>query len=175
MQDENNIFGLIAHAEDIQKHAVALQRSVQDAINKIPETSKSAVRDAAKEFITEEAKKASVGLLDASNEAKATSVALRRTGLMQGVFLVAVVVVICCTGFGVMNFIINSKFQELAELKTAIRKEQITLNDLYSKTWGLELVKYQDGTRGILLPKGIKVDRTGKIKETGQEAIVIKP
>ena len=53
MQDENKIFGLIAQAEDIQKHAVALQRAAQDAIKTLPDASRAAVRDAAKEFITE--------------------------------------------------------------------------------------------------------------------------
>ena len=94
MQDQDKIFGLIAQAEDIQKHALALQRSAQDAVKTLPDASRGAVRDAAREFITEAAEKASRGLLDASNEAKATSAALRRTGLLQGVFILAVALVV---------------------------------------------------------------------------------
>ena len=51
MQDQDKIFGLIAQAEDIQKHALALQRSAQDAVKTLPDASRAAVRDAAKEFI----------------------------------------------------------------------------------------------------------------------------
>ena len=52
MQDQDKIFGLIAQAEDIQKHAVALQRAAQEAIKTLPDASRTAIRDAAKEFIT---------------------------------------------------------------------------------------------------------------------------
>ncbi len=174
MQDENKIFGLIAQAEDIQKHAVALQRAAQDAIKTLPDASRAAVRDAAKEFITEGAEKASRGLLDASNEAKATSAALRRTGLMQGVFLLAVAMVVIGAAYVAGNLLVKSRVDELAELKTQIEAERDTLAELRSKTWGLELVKYDDGSRGIILPKGVKVDRTGAVQD-GRIGVVIRP
>ena len=174
MQDENKIFGLIAQAEDIQKHAVALQRAAQDAIKTLPDASRAAVRDAAKEFITEGAEKASRGLLDASNEAKATSAALRRTGLMQGVFLLAVAMVVIGAAYVAGNLLVKSRVDELAELKTQIEAERDTLAELRSKAWGLELVKYDDGSRGIILPKGVKVDRTGAVQD-GRIGVVIRP
>ena len=174
MQDEDKIFGLIAQAEDIQKHAVALQRAAQDAIKTLPDASRAAVRDAAKEFITEGAEKASRGLLDASNEAKATSAALRRTGLMQGVFLLAVAMVVIGAAYVAGNLLVKSRVDELAELKTQIEAERDTLAELRSKAWGLELVKYDDGSRGIILPKGVKVDRTGAVQD-GRIGVVIRP
>ncbi len=174
MQDEDKIFGLIAQAEDIQKHAVALQRAAQEAIKTLPDASRTAIRDAAKEFITEGAEKASRGLLDASNEARDTSAALRRTGLMQGVFLLAVALVAIGAAYVAGGFLAKSRLNELAELKAQITQEQATLAELRSKTWGLELVNYGDGTRGVLLPKGVKVDRTGNVSD-GRAAVVIKP
>ena len=174
MQDQDKIFGLIAQAEDIQKHAVALQRAAQDAIKTLPDASRAAVRDAAKEFITEGAEKASRGLLDASNEAKATSAALRRTGLMQGVFLLAVAMVVIGAAYVAGNLLVKSRVDELAELKTQIEAERDTLAELRSKAWGLELVKYDDGSRGIILPKGVKVDRTGAVQD-GRIGVVIRP
>ena len=174
MQDQDKIFGLIAQAEDIQKHALALQRSAQDAVKTLPDASRGAVRDAAREFITEAAEKASRGLLDASNEAKATSAALRRTGLLQGVFLLAVALVVIGAAYAAGRFLVKSRVDELAELKAQVTAERGTLDELRSKTWGLELVNYGDGTRGILLPKGVKVDRTGAVPD-GRAAVVIKP
>lgn len=69
---------------------------------------------------------------------------------------------------------IKSRINELAELKAAIVVEQRILGELQGKTWGLELVTYGDGTRGIVLPRGVKVDRTGAVQD-GRTAIVIKP
>lgn len=174
MNAEDKIFGLIAQAEDIQQHAVALQRATQEAVKTLPEAARGAVRDAARDFIVQGAETASKGLLDASSEAKASASALRRTGLMQGFFLLAAGVVIIGALYVVGKMFFDSRVTELAELKAAIRAEESTLAELRSKTWGLELVNYGDGTRGILLPRGVKVDRSGAMKD-GREAIVIKP
>jgi hypothetical protein len=174
MQDEDKIFGLIAQAEDIQKHAIALQRVAQDAIKTLPDASRGAVRDAAREFIIEAAENASRGLLDASNEARATSVALRRTGLLQGVFLLAVALVVVGAVYAAGGWLVRSRVDGLAELKAQVTAERATLDELRSKTWGLELVSYGDGTRGIVLPKGVKIDRTGAVSD-GRAAVVIRP
>lgn len=174
MQDENKIFGLMAQAEDIQKHAIALQRAAQDAVKTLPDASREAVRDAAKEFIADAAENASRSLLEASNEAKATSAVLRRTGLLQGVFLLTVALVVIGAAYAAGGWLVRSRVDELAELKALVRAERATLDELRSKTWRLELVSYGDGTRGILLPIGVKVDRTGTVND-GREAVVIKP
>ena len=175
MQDDDKLYGLIAQAEDIQKHAVTLQRATQEAVKGLPEGYREAVKGAAREILTEAAENASMALLSACNVAKASSAALRRTGLMQGVFLLAVALVLAGAIFAGMNWLISGRISELAELKAAITTEQARFDELQSKTWGLELVNYGDGTRGIILPKGIKVDRTGTVEKTGQAAIVIKP
>lgn len=174
MQDEDKIFGLIAQAEDIQKHAIALQRAAQDAVKTLPDASRGAVRDAAREFIIEGAEKASRGILDASNDAKATSTALRRTGLFLSVFLIAVALVMAGAGFAVMNFYGKSKLQELAELKAAIRTEQATLNELQSKTWGLELLTI-NGKRWIRFKRGDTPGETGTWENGKWHGIEVKP
>lgn len=183
MQDEEKIFGLIAQAEDIQKHAITLQRVAQDAIKTLPDASRSAVRDAAEEFLVERAKNASKAFLSAVNEAKAAaSEAKNAAGALQGtamkICFLGLVVALALGGVGlvVMNFISRSKLQELAEMKAAIRQEEAILSELQSKTWGLELVKFKDGTRGILLPKGIKVSHSGPTQDgSGRIGIVITP
>ena len=174
MNEEDKIFGLIAQAEDIQQHAVALQRVAQDAVKTLPDAARGAVRDATREFIVQGAETASRGLLDASSEAKATASYLRHTGLMQGIFLLAVALVIIGAAYAAGQWIFNSRISELAELKAQVRAERAILGELQSKTWGLELVSYGDGTRGIILPRGTKVDRTGAIPD-GRIGIVIKP
>ena len=173
MQDDK-IFCLMAQAEDIQAHAVKLQAATEDALTRLPEAARRTFEAVARETFAETAQKASEGLLEASSEAKASASALRRTGLMQGVFLLAAGVVIIGALYFVAKMLFDSRITELAELKAAIRAEEGTLAELRSKTWGLELVNYGDGTRGILLPRGVKVDRSGAMKD-GREAIVIKP
>ncbi|WP_218064793.1 hypothetical protein [Desulfolutivibrio sulfoxidireducens] len=94
-------------------------------------------------------------------------------GLTVGFFLLAAGVVLIGALYFVAKMLFDSRVTELAELKAAIRAKEATLAELRSKTWGLELVNYGDGTRGILLPRGVKLDRTGSVKD-GREAIVIK-
>ena len=67
MEAEKVIFGLIAQAEDAQKQAVVLQRVAEDALNKLPEGARSAIRDASREILVDEAKNASTALLGASS------------------------------------------------------------------------------------------------------------
>jgi hypothetical protein len=61
METEDKIYGLIAQAEDIQAHAVALQRAAQEAVKTLPDASRGAVREAAREFIVQGAETASRG------------------------------------------------------------------------------------------------------------------
>lgn len=171
MKTEDQLYGLMAQAEDIQKHAVAFQRAAQDAVKTLPDAAKGAVRDAAREFIVQGAETASRGLLDASSEAKAAASSLRRTGLMQCVFLLAVALVVISATYAAGALLAKNRVDELAELKAAIRAEEAILAELRSKTWELKLVEWDD-ERGIILPKGVKVMRSGQMKD-GREAIVI--
>jgi len=173
METEDKIYGLIAHAEDAQNTLRAFQATAQEAVKTLPDAARGAVRDAAREFIVQGAETASRELLGASSEAKAAASSLRRTGLLQGVFLLAVALVVIGAAYAAGALLMKSRVDELNELRTAIRAEEAILVELRSKTWGLELVKYQDGTRGIILPKGTKVDRTGAVQD-GRTGIVIR-
>ena len=50
MQDDDKLYGLIAQAEDIQKHAVTLQQVAQEAVKGLPGGYKEAVKGAAREI-----------------------------------------------------------------------------------------------------------------------------
>ena len=178
--NEERLFTLMAHAEDLQRVGQKVLENTNTAVKRLETESVGAILSAVRAGVEETLQGtknglqgAATGLKEASDEAKATSAVLKRTGLMQGFFLLAVALVIGGVGFAVMGFIGKSKLAELDELKAAIRQEQATLDELQAKTWGLELVKYQDGTRGIILPKGVKLDRTGEIPD-GRTGIVIR-
>ena len=174
MQDDDKLYGLIAQAEDIQRHAVTLQQVAQEAVKGLPGGYKEAVKGAAREILTEAAQNASTALLEACNEAKASSSALRRTGLFQAVFLLAVALIIAGASFGGLSWLVKSRLSELAEVKAAIQTEKATLADLQSKTWGLKLVEYKEGGKGIVLPKWLEFERAATL-ENGKTALIIKP
>ena len=181
-QNEDKLFMLMAHAEDLQKLAEASLQKVGQAVSHLENASVKAISgavttgiDRTLENTKKELLEANRGLVGASAEAQATCKLMKRTWLFQAVFLLAVALVLAGAFFAGMNWLISGRIGELAELKTAITAEQSKLDELQSKTWGLELVNYGDGTRGIVLPKGIKVERTGTLEKSGQAAIVIKP
>ena len=105
--------------------------------------------------------------------ARASGSELRRTGLMQGLFLVGVAIVAFGLGYLILeHFYTPYKKAELRELNAQITEVQGTLATLESKTWNLELVNYSNGTRGIVLPKGMRIERTTKVKD-GREIVLI--
>lgn len=72
---------------------------------------------------------------------------------------------------------LQTEAASLAELKAAVQEEAAALAELKSKTWGLRLVTFPDGTRGIVLPKDMKYERHGKVKTgeyAGFEEIVVQ-
>lgn len=181
MQDDDKLYGLIAQAEDIQKHAVTLERAAQEAIKGLPEGYREAVKGAARDILTEAAEKASTALLEACNEAKVSSADLRRTGLMQSVFLLAVGMVVSGVAIAGIWWGTSRLRDEAAELRNTIAtlkqyaaEEQRTLQELSGKTWRLELVQYREGGKGIILPKGLTFERAATL-ENGKTALIIKP
>ena len=171
METEDKIYGLIAHAEDAQNTLRAFQAAAQEAVKTLPNVARGSLRDAAREFIVQGAETASRGLLDASSEAKAAASSLRRTGFLQGVFLLTVALVVIGATYAAGALLAKNRVDELAELKAAIRAEEAILAELRSKTWELNLMEWAD-ERSIILPKGVKVMRSGQMKD-GREAIVI--
>lgn len=180
MTTDEQLYTLMAHAEDLQRVSQKVLEDTNAAAKRLETESAGAILSAIRAGIDKTLQEtkiglegAATGLKGASEEAKDAGEYLRRTGVFLGVFLLAVAIVIAGGVFGVMHLVGKSRMSELAELKAAVRAEQATLNELQSKTWGLELVNYGDGTRGIILPKGAKLDRTGAVPD-GRTGIVYR-
>ena len=170
---EETAFTALAVMEEAAKVTKEIQRSAEDAARNFPARVEDSVKAIIREILTESARGASAGLQEASAGAKAASVALRNSGLLIAAALVAGAIVIGGSGWAVTNYMILHQKEELADLRQRVSDERSTLEELQAKTWRLELAKYGDGTRSIILPRGVKVERTGTVKD-GREAIVIK-
>jgi hypothetical protein len=87
-------------------------------------------------------------------------------------FVLAVAIIVAGSSYLALRFIGGRELAALNEMSAQVKVERATLDKLQSKTWGLELVNYNDGTRGIILPRGAKADRVGVVPD-GRIAIVI--
>lgn len=177
MQNEDKIYGLIAQAEDIQGHAVKLQQVAQEAIKTLPEATRGAVRDAAREIIVEGTEKASRGLLDASSRAIAASEQLRGASAAAMIKHVAVLslvalVISAAIYFG-LGFLVKKRAADLDALSVQVSAHRATLAELQAKTWGLELITFSDGSRGVILPKGQQFERIANLQD-GRSVAVLK-
>lgn len=170
---EDKIYGLIAQAEDIQAHAVKLQASAENALQRLPEAARRTFEEVGRETVTKTAQKASEVLLEASTIAIEASATLRSTGLLQGAFLIAVAILISGASMLILKFSLANRLEELSELRQEIISEKSMLEELQGKTWRLELIKYPDGGRGIRLPKGVKFSHAGQEKETGRIVLLL--
>ena len=180
-QNEEKLFMLMAHAEDLQKLAQASLQKVGQAVSHLENASVKAISGAVTteigrtlENTKKELLEANKGLVGASAEAQATCTLMKRTGLFQAAFLLAVALIIAGASFGGLSWLVKSRLSELAEVKAAIQAETATLADLQSKTWGLELTEYTNGGKGIILPKGLEFERAATLKN-GKTALIIKP
>jgi hypothetical protein len=176
MQDEDKIFGLITQAEDIQAHAVKLQKVAQDVVRTLPEATRNAVRDATREIIVEGAEKASRGLLDASRGAEKAAGELRAahsSALLKHIgFLCLMAVLLSVTIYAGLGFFANRRAAELDELSAQVSVHRATLAELQSQTWGVELVNFRDGSRGIALSKG-EFERIAELQD-GRSVVILK-
>lgn len=139
MNDEEKLYVLMAHAEDLQTHAAKLQNEAKETFSVLP-------------LAVEQAEKK-----------------IRSTGLQMALILLGLAVVVCGASVGFIGWSTESLREERAVLKAAIQAEEAMLAELKSKTWGIRFTIFHDGTKGIVLPKGMKYDRHGKI-EGGQYA-----
>ena len=144
MTNEDRIYGLIAQAENIQAHAIGLQKEALEAFSELP---RSVERAASK---------------------------IRSTALLGALYVIASGVVVSVVAVAGLWWGTQHLRGRLVDLQREVATLEATAEQLTSKTWRLELVNYGDGTRGILLPKGVKVDRTGNVPD-GRAAVVIKP
>ena len=151
MKTEDQLYGLMAQAEDIQEHAVKLQKTALKAISAL---------EGATQTVGEE---------------------MRSRGLFWAVCGAAILLVV---GMLVLvglkwaaEWTLADLHREAAEYRAEIAALKETSAKLQSETWGLKLTIFTDGKKGIVLPKGMKYERHGKV-EGGQyanmEAIVLK-
>lgn len=62
MENDNKIFGLMAQAEDIQKHAISLQSTAENVVKSVRTTTEDAIRtlpNAARNAVSEAAREIS--------------------------------------------------------------------------------------------------------------------
>lgn len=151
MNTEEKIYSLMAQAEDMQAHAEKLQNGAEKTFAGLP----LAVEQAGQK--------------------------IRSTGLLGALFVLTVGVVVATVAVAGIWWGTSSLRDEAAELRSTIvtlrqyaAEERRTLQELEGKTWGLELVQYKEGNRGIVLPKGLKFERAATI-ENGKTALIIKP
>lgn len=144
MNMEEKIYSLMVQAEDLQEHAVKLQNGAEKTFAELP----LAVEQAGKK--------------------------IRSTGLLGGVFVLAVALVAIGVVYFAGSLLYKSRLEELADLKMQLAQARGTLGELQSKTWSLELIRYSDGSRGIILPKGVQANNPVRLDD-GRIAVVIKP
>lgn len=173
---------LLDQAQALQKQAERTQNVTHEVLLGVASEIRKGARVGTREILQEATgiavdglKDSAIGLQEAAAEGRATAKALRRTGLLLGAFVLAIAVIIIGLIHSVIApALVRSYAGDLAGVKDELAAERAALAKLQSETWRLELVNYQDGTRGIILPKGVKVDRTGPVKD-GRIGILITP
>lgn len=173
---------LLDQAQALQGQAEGTQRVTEQILLGVSAEIRKGARVGTREILQEATeiavdglKASTVSLQEAAAEGRASAKAIRSTGLVLGAALLAMaVVIIGLTYFVIAPALVRSYADDLAGVKAELAEENAALAKLRSETWRLELVEYQDGSRGILLPKGVKVDRTGPLKD-GRVGIVITP
>lgn len=155
MNSDKQIYTLIAQAEDIQRHAVMLQRTAQEAVKGLSDSAQEAVKEALKEHLIQGVETASKELHAATGDAKDAIMFLRRRGLFLAFLLVALALVVGGASYLISEWMIEC---QLNDLKVQIAKEEATLAKMKSKTWGLSLYEDSNG-RFIVLPDGTSFDK----------------
>ena len=115
MTDEEKLYVLMAQAEDLQKHAVELQKEAQETFSALPLAVEQAVQKIRSERISAAVYVFCFGALIAG-------------GIYAG-----------------LNVYGSKLQEEHEKLKTAIQDEEATLTKLESKTWGLSLYEDEKG------------------------------
>ena len=180
---EDQIVGLIVHAEKLQQETAQEVKKVVDAardiLESLPKITTTMIRDtiqqSAGNIFSPIAQNVSTDILETAKTVENASIRLGHTWLSQGLFLAAVVLAL----MGVMYFgsenLIKSRIAELSDLKTQIEIERGTLDELQKRTWGIEL-KIVNNRRWIILPKGVDFDESGNTNDgSDRKAKRLKP
>ena len=171
--EERALYGLMVLAEENTQLA---KTTLETLPRELTATLAPVLEDVSKSV--SDAKTAFVALPDVVHEAEQRM----RSASLHAAFVGAGVCLAVSLIAAVVLYLWHSGMQEdraslaaeLESLKASIQSEKATLEKLKEKTWRLELKDWGKDGRGIILPKGVKVDRTGPLKY-GREAIVITP
>lgn len=161
---EQAAFTALAVMEEAAKVTKEIQRSAEDALQRLPEAARSSIEGVAREILVEAVQEASRGLLEASGGARAASAALIRSGAINAIYLLGVALALGVIVFVGSDLFISHQLKEIATLRQQVANEESTLETLKSKSWDLKLQTYSDG-RGIVLPKGVKIEKSGQIND----------
>lgn len=149
MTPEEQLYTLMAQAEDLQQHAQTLQSRAKTALEGLPEV----VREAGREIRAQAAR-----------------------WIMIGVAVVVAVGMVMAGGVSVyLRHDVETLRAEADALRGEIAEMEQTAAELEGKTWRLKLAHWED-ERGIILPQGVTVDRTAPLTDkSGRIAIILKP
>jgi hypothetical protein len=175
---------LLAQAQSLQSQGEKTQNLVNEFLATVPASVRRGAQIGTQEILQtatktalENIKTSTEGLQAVVAEGRGNVKILQRTWLLMGVVMPAIaVLIIGLLYFVVMPVFIRGYAEDLADIKTQVKAERAALVRLQSETWRLELIDYQDGTRGIILPKGVKVERTGALQDgSGRVGILLAP
>lgn len=190
MKIEDVLYGLMAQAEDTQNAANKLLEMAESEITaaknmrrSVQEALRGDFRGEIREILKQELKGASEGLQELSagvngavsyqaDLAYATEKNIRGATWRHALVLCLVGGLIAGGLWMFQDFAIEQAKKERAALKQEIAALEELAKKLKAKTWNLQLVEWDDGERGIILPRGVRVKRTGQV-EDGRDAIVI--
>ena len=143
MEDDDKIYGLIVQAQEMQKYALEFKGFAEDAVKKLPDATKNAVREAAKEYIIEGVERVSTSIQNAAVATSTASETLQQTlrwkWTIHALSLVLVAIVILAALYFGAGAMISYKTDELNLLNEQILIMEARINKL-SKDGGKAIV-----------------------------------
>lgn len=187
------IFALMAHAEDLQKIAEQNQKDLASSINSnkaivesLPKTAHKAIAGAlsleaskAMENAKTELAKATTAFRRASDEADKATIQIKNAGktsvILHSLYLLGVAIILALFFTLTFQVLYKNKISRMAELKQEIAIQEETLKKIKSETWGLELHDFPD-QKIIFLPKHLKFKGTTKgiNEKKGYDALIFE-
>ena len=150
---EDKVYGLIVQAQEMQRFALEFKGTAEGVLKILPDACRNAVRDAAREFITEGAENANKSLLDASKEAIAAAGAIRSAQSWALVKHIAIL-------FGIALL--------LAAALYGVKRSSYFSKE---KAWELELGENAK-ERWVIFPKGTTIIQTFQTQD-GRSTVIL--
>lgn len=163
MSEQEKLFLLMEHAEQLQAVAMTQQQELTELAKRVD----SAVRNIKGPLATEASKEISAAVAEEAKEqirqlrdlltAAQSDVKERRLNIwltLIGAAMLSLLVVTYGAWHGYR--VTQAREMELAAIRAKISEAEETLEKLEGKTWGLKLDQNQNGARWITLPSGWK-------------------